>query len=62
MPKIKYQQKVFRKYSVSIAEDKNSVKVIYRCQPLKEGWWIKEFPKTDIERQKALSLFSSVRQ
>lgn len=34
----------------------------YRCQPIKEGWWIKEFPKTELERQKALSLFSSVRQ
>ena len=62
MKQIERQEKCFRTSSITITEDETSVKVIYRCKSIKEGWWLKEFRKTNRQRKEALKLFSSVNQ
>ena len=56
--KLKSQTRSLNRAEVTIQETRRIVQVIYRCYPLKEGWWIKEFEKTPTGRSEAYILFS----
>ncbi|RTK93399.1 MAG: hypothetical protein EKK64_10170 [Neisseriaceae bacterium] len=62
MAKLSFQQKPFSdRSSVCISENRKNIIVEYRCSPIKEGHWSRQFPKTKEGRQEAIKLFASLK-
>ncbi|MEI8270907.1 MAG: hypothetical protein WCG45_06095 [bacterium] len=62
MSKLSFQQKPFSdRSSACISENRKNIVVEYKCSSIKEGYWVRQFPKTKEGREEAIKLFASLK-